>query len=59
MIESLSSNEIIELAEVAAVCGQYEAQRKLLDVEVIKRCINLCDDPTGFVDGFAEALDEV
>ena len=57
MIESLSDNDIIELAEVAAVCGQYEAQRKLLDAEVIKRCINLCDDPTGFVDAL-EDLEE-
>ena len=55
MIESLSSNKIIELAEVAAGCGQYEAQRKLLDAEVIKRCMNLCDDPTGFVDALDEA----
>ena len=54
MDESLSSNDIIELAEVAGTCGQYEAQRKLLNAEMIKRCMNLCDDTTGFVDALEE-----
>ena len=54
MIESLSNFEIIKLAQEARG-GEYEAARQLLDKEMARRCLSLCDDPTGFVDALDEA----
>ena len=55
MIESLSNHDILRIAKETSVGGEYEEARQLLDKEMARRCLNLCDDPTGFVDALDEA----
>ena len=55
MIKSLSNFEILKLANEASIGGEYEEARQLLDREMARRCLNLCDNPTGFVDALDEA----
>jgi hypothetical protein len=54
VIESLSNNEIIRLAEDANRGGEYEAARHLLANEMARRGLNLVADPTGFVDALED-----
>ena len=53
-MKSLPDSELYRIHEETNG-GEYLEARHLLDAEMARRCLNLCDNPTGFVD----ALDEV
>ena len=58
MIKSLPENDNYNLEQGSCISGPYEAAQSLLEADIIKRCIELCDELISSKDGL-EALDEV
>ena len=53
-MQSLPDNELHRIYNETNG-GEYLEARQLLDAELARRCLNLCDNPTGFVDALDEA----
>ena len=53
-MQSLPDNELHRIYNETNG-GEYLEARQLLDAELARRCLNLCDNPTGFVDALNEA----